>query len=300
VKCSKCGYIGFETVDRCRNCGYEFALAVREEEPAALPVRSPAPSDGPLADLVLTSAPLPVDRPRSSGSHELDLDRVIGAPDAEADLPLFGEGQGPATIPAARRTMERHPVASAAVPRRPLSVRRTTPDSSRFRTAVTEAAPRPVRNLELPLPSEPDAVPERVTTPEHAEAGPRLLAALTDTGLLLAIDAAVIYFTLRLCALTARELDVLPWLPLAAFFLLLNGGYLLAFTAATGQTIGKMAFGLRIVALDGPVTVVTAAIRSGGCLLSALTLGAGFVPALFGGRSLEDRIARTAVVHVRE
>ena len=24
MKCPKCGYLGFERVDRCRNCGYEF------------------------------------------------------------------------------------------------------------------------------------------------------------------------------------------------------------------------------------------------------------------------------------
>ena len=27
MKCSKCGYLGFDSVDRCRNCGYEFSLA---------------------------------------------------------------------------------------------------------------------------------------------------------------------------------------------------------------------------------------------------------------------------------
>ena len=27
MKCPKCGYLGFEPVDRCRNCGYDFSLA---------------------------------------------------------------------------------------------------------------------------------------------------------------------------------------------------------------------------------------------------------------------------------
>ena len=27
MKCPKCGYLGFETTDRCRNCGYDFSLA---------------------------------------------------------------------------------------------------------------------------------------------------------------------------------------------------------------------------------------------------------------------------------
>ncbi len=27
MKCPKCGYLGFERVDRCRNCGYDFSLS---------------------------------------------------------------------------------------------------------------------------------------------------------------------------------------------------------------------------------------------------------------------------------
>ena len=27
MKCPKCGYLGFETTDRCRNCQYDFSLA---------------------------------------------------------------------------------------------------------------------------------------------------------------------------------------------------------------------------------------------------------------------------------
>src|SRR5215510_7647625 len=26
MKCPKCGYLGFERVERCRNCGYDFSL----------------------------------------------------------------------------------------------------------------------------------------------------------------------------------------------------------------------------------------------------------------------------------
>src|SRR5262245_20929710 len=26
MKCPKCSYLGFETGDRCRNCGYDFSL----------------------------------------------------------------------------------------------------------------------------------------------------------------------------------------------------------------------------------------------------------------------------------
>ena len=33
MKCPKCGYLGFETTDRCRNCGYDFSLTPAPVEP---------------------------------------------------------------------------------------------------------------------------------------------------------------------------------------------------------------------------------------------------------------------------
>ena len=33
MKCPKCGYLGFETTDRCRNCQYDFSLAPFAPEP---------------------------------------------------------------------------------------------------------------------------------------------------------------------------------------------------------------------------------------------------------------------------
>ena len=53
MKCPKCSYIGFEEADRCRNCGYEFALS--DVHPAApdMPMRLADDDGGPLADLEL-------------------------------------------------------------------------------------------------------------------------------------------------------------------------------------------------------------------------------------------------------
>ena len=39
MKCPKCGYLGFEPVDRCRNCGYDFSLAPAPQLPE-LPIRA--------------------------------------------------------------------------------------------------------------------------------------------------------------------------------------------------------------------------------------------------------------------
>jgi uncharacterized RDD family membrane protein YckC len=128
----------------------------------------------------------------------------------------------------------------------------------------------------------------------------RVAAALVDLVILGLIDALTVYFAARLCGLTLREWRVLPLVPLGAFFLLLNGGYLTLFTAAGGQTIGKMAFGLKVVGYDrAPVPVALSLLRALGCLASTLCLGVGLVPAFMGGRlALHDRLADTRVVRV--
>ena len=85
MKCPKCSYLGFETSERCRNCGYDFSLlaarpapdpdlALRTKEPEGvlpdipLPLFSPAePDDAPL--IALPPAPRPplaVRRPAES------------------------------------------------------------------------------------------------------------------------------------------------------------------------------------------------------------------------------------------
>ena len=319
MKCPKCGYIGFEAVDRCRNCGYEFALAVKSVPPPAdLEMRSPAEPAGPLVDLSLLDAQL-LGRRRTPAGKELDLDRIIGAPDLPPDLPLFDAGSRaaqptpaplgtppkspPAAPMAMPSTLTRVPASppAPAAPRRPLAVRRTTPALPRTRGASAEPRLAQASNLELPLPASRQASVEPITAGTSIAAAPvpRVLAASLDVLILAAIDLVVIYFTLRLCSLTVGEVGVLPMLPLAAFFLLLNGGYLVAFTTAGGQTIGKMALGLKVVgAGDEPVSIGTAAIRSAGCLLSTACLGAGLVPALVGGRAVHDRLADTRVVQV--
>jgi uncharacterized RDD family membrane protein YckC len=126
-----------------------------------------------------------------------------------------------------------------------------------------------------------------------------MLAAGMDLTLLLAVDGVVLYLTLRLCGLSASEVGALPAVPLAAFLTLLNGGYLVAFTALGGQSIGKMAAGIKVIGQqEEPVALAGAAVRTLGYLASALPLGAGFLAGLFGPErlALHDRLARTRVV----
>jgi uncharacterized RDD family membrane protein YckC len=201
--------------------------------------------------------------------------------------------------------------------RPPLSVRRATPDVPRLR-------PRPVRprQNESALNFHPDdldhqrleaedsdidvVAPLRESFAVHVQAGPvaRLGAMLVDTAVLGGINVAIVYLTLAMTGLGSVADLTLPAIlvPLVAFLLLLNGGYLIAFTAAGGQTIGKMLTGIKVICDDGRrVDLGSAVLRAGGCLASLLTAGLGYVPAFFtsDARALQDRVAGTRVVRCR-
>ena len=125
----------------------------------------------------------------------------------------------------------------------------------------------------------------------------RIKAGLVDVALLLSIDAVVVYLTLRFTGLPLFFIGRLPFFPLVAFLLVLNIGYVVALTAVGGQTIGKMAFGLRVQKDDGtPVTVVTALGRTAAYMVSLLPAGLGFTGLFFGKRlALHDLLADTRV-----
>jgi uncharacterized RDD family membrane protein YckC len=300
MKCPKCSYIGFEPADRCRNCGFDFSLAPIEDPAVDLPIRQAEPM-GPLADFDLGEAGRP---PRLTPTSRADVRREDpsldpGVPPAPppgtgvGDLPLFGNGfpDDPLLV---------RPAAASA----PLAVRRSTP--TRPRPAPASRVPDRQPDLILPLGSamplsatEWSAPSRRAADGEVARIGPRIAAAVLDGLLLAALDAAVVYFTLRVSRLDTSGLALLPPAPLAAFLLLLNGGYLTVFTAATGQTIGKMALHLRVIsAADEPLTIGGALLRAAALLVCALPAGLGLMPAAFdrAGRGLHDRLAATRVI----
>jgi len=273
MKCPKCGYLGFEPVERCRNCGYDFSLT------------SP-PS--PLLELPLK---------QEQGSAD-----ALEAPPGELPLfarPLTGE---PDDVPL---------ITKASPPRTPLAVRRATPDVPRLRTTAptrassldlgfeissadaTPAAPR------VPLPQFRDEHSTPQAIEQNAPLIARLGAAILDGLILAAVDIAVIYFTMQICGISLDELRVLPWAPLAVFLVLQNGGYLVAFTAG-GQTLGKMAMGIKVISDGSPssVDVGSAFVRELIWLALVLPAGLGLLSAAFNRdhRGLHDRFAGTRVV----
>lgn len=295
MRCPKCHYISFDADLRCRNCGYDFALTAGDDrDPADLTLRveeAPvAPADLPLG--------LREDTADSAGRR-----RRSGAA-GPADLPLF-EHERPA---------EEVPRKPAASPRPPLAVRRPVRETPRPHSAAPRADPVPVRpdapardarpGLEEARESGTAASPARGPEPRMpdpaAVPGARRLAALAvDAAILGGIDLLVLVFTLRLTGLELARAAELAGAPLAAFLLLLDGGYLVLFTAASGQTIGKMLVGVRVVTETGSrVALGTAAVRAAASLVTLLTAGAGYLPALVSRdrRALHDRLARTRVV----
>jgi uncharacterized RDD family membrane protein YckC len=136
-----------------------------------------------------------------------------------------------------------------------------------------------------------------------APIGTRIAAGLIDLAFILAVDAVVLHFTLRITGLPLNEWRRLPVAPLIVFLFLLHGGYLTMFTAASGQTMGKMLLNLRVVASrGGPVPFGSAALRAVVWLLTILPAGVGFLPAILTAdrRALHDRFADTKVITVSD
>jgi uncharacterized RDD family membrane protein YckC len=158
--------------------------------------------------------------------------------------------------------------------------------------------------LATPLPVDPPPKIDEPALDRGDDAGlwARAAAGAIDVLLLGGIDLVVVWLTVRLCAVTFGDVLTLPLVPLVAFFLLVDVGYLFLFTATTGQTLGKMAAGIRVVgsapgAEDEPLSARQAIVRSFAAVPSVAAFGAGFIPAIGGeGLAIHDRLAHTRVV----
>jgi uncharacterized RDD family membrane protein YckC len=215
----------------------------------------------------------------------------------------------PALTPAMAAAVEER-VMRPAEPRAPLSVRRSV-DTPPARSRSGSAASRKLGPLDRDLLEDLHRI-EKVEQREaaaaaRAEAGVtgvgaarRLGAAALDALFVAALTTGLVWVTLRWCDLPWARAGVLPLAPMAAFMFLVVVGYLLLFTAAGGQTLGKMAAAIRVIGDedgDETLTVGQAAARSVLTVPSVVALGAGFAPALFGDeRAMHDRLAHTRVV----
>ena len=327
MKCPKCSYLGFETGDRCKNCGYDFSLLSAPHQPPDPDLNLQMPDDLP-ADADRSW----IDRLHTGIEHVAEADEmpeaalaapspaitfdppVVVRPEPEPSFPLFE--------PRAQEADDEPLIKFPAAPRAPLSVRRT-PEQPRLRPPVPARPGRqdgPPLSLEFSddalVTPEPElhAPIERIepTAARHIPAARgtsepvisslsrRVTAGVTDHVILFGIDLIVLYSTLRMAGLTMGDWALLPPVPMIAFLVLLKLSYFGAFTAACGQTIGKMAAHIRVVADDAPLDPARAIRRTVMSTVSLLALGAGFIPAILDPdhRALHDRMARTRVVEL--
>lgn len=298
MKCPKCGYLGFEAVERCRNCGYEFALS-QGEGAADLALHAERGEDfDPLVDLALVDAATAdlLGEP----TQQIERGVALKTPPPQ-ELPLFS----------ARESDDAPLITRASPPRAPLAVRRATPEVPRLRQEPRSSA------YDLPLPGlEPSAsaAPSRAPSSSSRDTAAlsaaveeevvpasvvaRAVASAVDLTVLAAIDAIVVYFTMQVCGLSWQEMAMIPKAPLVAFLLLQNVSYFVAFTAG-GQTLGKMLAGIKVVAASGASPDLAQSVRRTFVwLLLLVPAGLGLASALFDAqrRGLHDRLAATRVV----
>jgi uncharacterized RDD family membrane protein YckC len=276
MKCPKCGYLGFEPVERCRNCGYEFSLIPALESPELSIRTDTAGEAAPFDELTL-------------------VDRTVASRPAAptGELPLFG-GPMADDVPL---------ITKASPPRSPLSVRRATPEVPKLRAVQPRA---PMLDLALPAPELTLSAQSRSGLQDGLAGGDevagipaRIAASAIDLAILAAIDLLVLYFTMQICGLAPADLAILPKAPLIAFLLAQNTGYFVVFTTG-GQTLGKMVVGIKVVPAESTESVDLghAILRTLVWVVLAVPAGLGFVSTLFSRdhRGLHDRCAGTCVV----
>jgi uncharacterized RDD family membrane protein YckC len=298
-------------VDRCRNCGYDFSLAPTADllelplKTTATPSatsRSSISADAdlrqPLHDLSFLDTDVPSEPVRFSSILKADGPHAAEGPapgsmSISADLPLFG-AMIPDDLPL---------ITKPSQPRPPLAVRRGTPEMPRPRNVsargatldlgleppARDAAPGPTRSIGAADDEEAD---------RDATLAARFAAFVTDMIILAAIDVAVVHFTLQICGIGIEDLGILPRAPLLAFLFVQNGGYLVALTAG-GQTLGKMAAGIKVVSAEprSSLDLGRAFVRELLWLGLAAPAGLGFLTVLSRDhRGVHDRFAGTRVV----
>lgn len=322
MKCPKCGYLGFETTDRCRNCQYDFSLSPFSSEPdLSLQTRHGGIEDG--DDFELPALTRQTD---SLNANALDLDRLFGEDDGSSgssgsrgSIGSMGSNglvqvvdEQPLELleplePGQSLPFDDAPIVPPPAARPPLAVRRATPEVPRNRPRTT----RPLKPESLRLEPEGEAPEPRIgnvateetiaSLMETPSLGLRVGAGAIDAALLIALDAAILYLTLRVTGLSnsIEDIRVLPPIPFVGFLALLAFSYVAAFTVAGGQTVGKMLMSLRVIAADGrPIDASGGVLRAAGCMLVPITLGLSYVPVLVTSdhRALHDRLAGTRVV----
>lgn len=270
MKCPKCQYVGFDATDRCRYCGFEFALATQVVTPSDLPLQTPESDRPPLdaEELPLLAADVP--RPRPAGPP-LSVRR--------------------SSTEGGRTRRPSRPIDAVATPT-PLPLDLDPPSPS------AEDAGSADGQTMVDMDSRDAREGQTSTT---AAVAPRIVASLIDLGCCLVVMATLIGATLRVTEqpLTREGLRLLTPMPLTAVGVLAAMVYQVIGLVACGQTLGKMLMRVGVqMRGGGGIGIDTAVARAALAVAAVASLGLGYIPFLLlpGGRALHDRLTGTEVV----
>jgi uncharacterized RDD family membrane protein YckC len=183
-------------------------------------------------------------------------------------------------------------------------------DVARYRAdlAAASAVPAPAVAPAAAAAASRPAAPAPRATPADTPPAPGVAGALHPAGFWIRAGAVLIDVILVMAAEAAFAFvmwmlteDRLAAAAARAFRFLASPCYFVFLHWARGQTVGKMAFRVRVVSLDGgPLSFGQSALRHLGSWLSAVILGIGYLLAAFRAdkRALHDLIAGTRVEHV--
>jgi uncharacterized RDD family membrane protein YckC len=296
--CASCGTAVVLPARFCNACGSVLtregersdAPGAPEAAPARVaaelpPLKSDEPKTGPPAPAPVLDKP-PVDS-RPSGSAAVAPALAPAPPAAPPSL----ERAEPAEVDSARPAEKPRPSQAAA---RPPSKPHSASSGDRLR------AVRPGEASGAPAPFRASAARP------PAPLGVRFLAGLADALLLGAAEASVLapvvyYWSGRGSGGDVAFLPILLSATVLPASVALAVAYYVYFWGWRGATPGQRFFGLTVEAESGsgPLGPGRAALRFLGYLLSAASLGVGFLMIAFTGSGLHDRIAGTRVVRGR-
>ena len=327
MSCPACGGNVPGGQERCPACGAHVAPLT---EGALAPDPAARPRPEPLREI-----PGLKKRERTWKDEVRERVRDRKRKRGDGDLPLFRDGDD---VDVGDEPMGEDPVVSEppapAPPRAPLAFMDTRPVD----IEEEEDADLPLRPAELPMrepvtastpavdlrlapAGEPAAARTRTPEPPMVEpsdewtlgaepadaarpverpaySGERARAAALDLALLAVLWAIVVYFAGRAAHVELTGLRP-AWPYLAGYLAFLGLTYAGYFTGTTGQTLGKIAVGLRVVDAGGrPPGYLRAFVRAAIGSVGVLAAGAGLIPMLVdpARRALHDRVLRTRVV----